>query len=49
MGSLLYTICQNRNKRHRVTDYKYMSRKGPEVGKGMLDLVEDLRLVVVSH
>ena len=27
----------------------YMSRKGPEVGKGMLDFVEDLSLDVVSH
>ena len=27
----------------------YMSRKGPEVGKGMLDFVEDLSKGVVSH
>ena len=27
----------------------YMARKGPEVGKGMLDFVEDLSYDVVSH
>ena len=27
----------------------YMSRKGPKVGQGMLDFVEDLRYDVVSH
>ena len=27
----------------------FMSRKGPKVGQGMLDFVEDLRYDVVSH
>ena len=28
---------------------EYMARKGPEVGKGMLDFVEDLFVGVKSH
>ena len=29
--------------------FSFMSRKGPEVGLGMLDFVEDLKYDVVSH
>ena len=32
-----------------VIKFRYMSRKGFEVGQGMLDFVEDYRLGVKSH
>ena len=32
-----------------LEEWDYMSRKGPKVGQGMLDFLEDLRYDVVSH
>ena len=38
----------DRINRNRMTKY-YMSRKGPKVGHGMLDFVEDNFVGVKSH